>query len=91
LSSLNSCLDPVVYCFVTDSFKRMWRMRRREGREEDEEVGITSGEEGERNSVKKCSGTALAIVQSVATFTLTSTPLSAANTHLSVSTGHPPC
>uniref|UniRef100_G3NIY2 G-protein coupled receptors family 1 profile domain-containing protein n=1 Tax=Gasterosteus aculeatus TaxID=69293 RepID=G3NIY2_GASAC len=22
LSSLNSCLDPVVYCFVTDSFKR---------------------------------------------------------------------
>ncbi|KAM4539918.1 G-protein coupled receptor 20 [Odontesthes bonariensis] len=77
LSSLNSCLDPVVYCFVTDSFKRMWRMRRREGREEDEEVGITSGGEGERNSVKKCSGTALAIVQSVATLTLTSTPLSA--------------
>ncbi|CAF99361.1 unnamed protein product, partial [Tetraodon nigroviridis] len=25
LSSLNSCLDPVVYCFVTDSFKRAWR------------------------------------------------------------------
>uniref|UniRef100_A0A3P9P7I5 G-protein coupled receptors family 1 profile domain-containing protein n=1 Tax=Poecilia reticulata TaxID=8081 RepID=A0A3P9P7I5_POERE len=29
LSSLNSCLDPVVYCFVTDSFRRMWRTRRR--------------------------------------------------------------
>uniref|UniRef100_A0A8C6WJF2 G protein-coupled receptor 20 n=1 Tax=Neogobius melanostomus TaxID=47308 RepID=A0A8C6WJF2_9GOBI len=23
LSSLNSCLDPIVYCFVTDSFKRV--------------------------------------------------------------------
>uniref|UniRef100_A0A674MNG1 G protein-coupled receptor 20 n=1 Tax=Takifugu rubripes TaxID=31033 RepID=A0A674MNG1_TAKRU len=34
LSSLNSCLDPVVYCFVTDSFKRVWRARRRGAREE---------------------------------------------------------
>ncbi|CAL8298453.1 unnamed protein product [Lota lota] len=53
LSSLNSCLDPVVYCFVTDSFKRLWRrrMRRRRGRrwgrggtgeEEDGEEGRTS-------------------------------------------------
>ncbi|KAJ3609381.1 hypothetical protein NHX12_023904 [Muraenolepis orangiensis] len=31
LSSLNSCLDPVVYCFVTDSFKRLWRRRMRAG------------------------------------------------------------
>lgn len=87
LSSLNSCLDPVVYCFVTDSFKRMWRTRRRRGREEDGEVGFTSGVEGERNSVNKCSGTALAIAQSIATLTLTSAPLSAASAHHSDWTG----
>ncbi|XP_061597791.1 G-protein coupled receptor 20-like [Cololabis saira] len=80
LSSLNSCLDPVVYCFVTDSFKRMWRTRMRGGMERDEEVGNSSGREEDRNSVKKCSGTALAIAQSVATLTLTSTPLSVAST-----------
>lgn len=79
LSSLNSCLDPVVYCFVTDSFKRVWRTRRRGAREGDGEVGHTSGGEVERNSVNKCSGTALAIAHSVATLTLTSTPISAAN------------
>ncbi|XP_069032737.1 G-protein coupled receptor 20-like [Embiotoca jacksoni] len=85
LSSLNSCLDPVVYCFVTDSFKRMWRTRRRGrgGREEDGEAGRTSRGEGERNSLNKYSGTALAIAHSVATFSLTSTPLSAANMHRS--------
>lgn len=79
LSSLNSCLDPVVYCFVTDSFKRVWRTRRGGAREGDGEAGHTSGGDGERNSVNKCSGTALAIAHSVATFTLTSNPLSAAN------------
>lgn len=79
LSSLNSCLDPVVYCFVTDSFKRVWRTRRRGAREGDGEVGHTSGGEGERNSVNKYPGTALAIAHSVATLTLTSSPLSAAN------------
>ncbi|XP_041822925.1 G-protein coupled receptor 20 [Melanotaenia boesemani] len=82
LSSLNSCLDPVVYCFVTDSFKRMWRMRKRGGREEDEEVGNTSGGEVERNSMKKCPSTVLAIAQSVATLTLASTPPSAATSYL---------
>lgn len=79
LSSLNSCLDPVVYCFVTDSFKRVWRTRRRGGREEEGEAGHTSGGEGERNSMNKCSGTAMAIAHSVATLTFTRTPLSAAN------------
>lgn len=79
LSSLNSCLDPVVYCFVTDSFKRVWRTRRRGAREGDGEAGHTSGGEGERNSMNKCSGTALAIAHSVATLTFTSTPLSVAN------------
>lgn len=79
LSSLNSCLDPVVYCFVTDSFKRVWRTRRRAGREGEGEVGQISGGEGERNSVNKCSGTALAIAHSVAALTLTGTPVSAAN------------
>ncbi|XP_029022389.1 G-protein coupled receptor 20 [Betta splendens] len=82
LSSLNSCLDPVVYCFVTDSFKRVWRTRRagREGGEGEAEAGNTSGGEGQRNSVNKCSGTALAIVQSVATLALTSRQLSAGST-----------
>ncbi|XP_029918813.1 G-protein coupled receptor 20 [Myripristis murdjan] len=71
LSSLNSCLDPVVYCFVTDSFRRAWR-RRRGVREGEGEVGKTSAGEGERISVNnKCSGTALAIAHSVATLTLT--------------------
>uniref|UniRef100_A0A8D2ZW86 G-protein coupled receptors family 1 profile domain-containing protein n=1 Tax=Scophthalmus maximus TaxID=52904 RepID=A0A8D2ZW86_SCOMX len=84
LSSLNSCLDPVVYCFVTDSFKRVWRARRRGGTAADGEAGHTSGGEGgERNSVNKCPGTALAIAHSVVTFTLTGTPLSAAGTHQS--------
>lgn len=75
LSSLNSCLDPVVYCFVTDSFKRVWRRRRRGERE----VGRTSGAEGEGISVNKCSGTALAIAHTVATLTLTTRPQPVAN------------
>lgn len=79
LSSLNSCMDPVVYCFVTDSFKRVWRTRRRGVREGDGEVGQTSGMEVEKNSMNKCSGTALAIAHSLATLTLTSTFTSAAN------------
>ncbi|XP_038135190.1 G-protein coupled receptor 20 [Cyprinodon tularosa] len=79
LSSLNSCLDPVVYCFVTDSFRRMWRMRRRMRRGRDEEVKISSGIEGEQTLVKKCSGTALAIAQSVATLTLSRTLITAVN------------
>ncbi|KAM4631492.1 G-protein coupled receptor 20 [Polymixia lowei] len=78
LSSLNSCLDPVVYCFVTDSFKRVWRRRRRGARDGEEEGGggrtSRGGEEGERNSVNKCSGTALALAHSVATLTLTASP-----------------
>nr|XP_040045267.1 G-protein coupled receptor 20-like [Gasterosteus aculeatus aculeatus] len=78
LSSLNSCLDPVVYCFVTDSFKRVWRTRRG-AREGGVEAGHASGEEGERNSVNKCPGTALAIAHSVATITLSGSPLSAAD------------
>uniref|UniRef100_A0A3P8S616 G protein-coupled receptor 20 n=1 Tax=Amphiprion percula TaxID=161767 RepID=A0A3P8S616_AMPPE len=50
LSSLNSCLDPVVYCFVTDSFRRMWRTRWRRGREVDGEAGQMSGGDGDRIS-----------------------------------------
>ncbi|CAG5885502.1 unnamed protein product [Menidia menidia] len=87
LSSLNSCLDPVVYCFVTDSFKRMWRMRRGRGREEDEEAGNTR--DGERNSVQKCPGAVLAIAHSVATLTLANAPRPAAHTDQPAPTGHP--
>lgn len=74
LSSLNSCLDPVVYCFVTDSFKRVWRRRRRGWTEGD---ALTFGGEGDRNSYNKCPGMALAIVHSVAALPLTTAPLSA--------------
>uniref|UniRef100_A0A3Q2P7J6 G protein-coupled receptor 20 n=1 Tax=Fundulus heteroclitus TaxID=8078 RepID=A0A3Q2P7J6_FUNHE len=81
LSSLNSCLDPVVYCFVTDSFRRMWRTRRRRrtkgDEDEEEEAKISSGGEGVQTSFQKCPGTALAIAQSVATLTLSSTVISA--------------
>ncbi|TNM92788.1 hypothetical protein fugu_018190 [Takifugu bimaculatus] len=71
LSSLNSCLDPVVYCFVTDSFKRVWRARRRGAREEGVEG---SGRDEKRKLMKKCSGTALAIAHSVATLSFPSPP-----------------
>uniref|UniRef100_A0A8C8LR34 G-protein coupled receptors family 1 profile domain-containing protein n=1 Tax=Oncorhynchus tshawytscha TaxID=74940 RepID=A0A8C8LR34_ONCTS len=68
LSSLNSCLDPVVYCLVTDSF------RAGTGAEVEVEVEAerTSGGDvasGLRSS--KGSGTAMAIAHSVATLTLT--------------------
>ncbi|XP_005796593.1 G-protein coupled receptor 20-like [Xiphophorus maculatus] len=77
LSSLNSCLDPVVYCFVTDSFRGMWRTRRRTAAGRD--LKVSSGAEGEQTSVKKCPGTALAIAHSVAALTLSSTVASAAD------------
>lgn len=77
LSSLNSCLDPVVYCFVTDSFKRAWRARRSVAGQK----GVhSSGRDEERKLVKKCSVTALAIAHSVATLTF---PPSVANTEQS--------
>ncbi|CAL1584808.1 unnamed protein product [Knipowitschia caucasica] len=86
LSSLNSCLDPVVYCFVTDSFKRVWRARCRGGGAVDGEAGPTSAEEPDPNSVKKCSGTALAIAHSVATITVTGRPPPADSVDHSVTT-----
>ncbi|XP_056438295.1 G-protein coupled receptor 20 [Gadus chalcogrammus] len=73
LSSLNSCLDPVVYCFVTDSFKRLWRRRMRTAGGSTVAIGGGGGG-GEMPSVKKCSGTAMALAQSVATLTLASVP-----------------
>lgn len=86
LSSLNSCLDPVVYCFVTDSFRRVWRSRWRRGgaRERDGEAGLTSGGEGERDFTNKCSGTALAIAHSVAALSFTRPPLSVVNMEQSI-------
>ncbi|XP_028317428.1 G-protein coupled receptor 20-like [Gouania willdenowi] len=74
LSSLNSCLDPVVYCFVTDSFRRMWRARwrRSRAREVEWEIRHTSGVDGERKPVRRC-GAAMAIAHSVATLTVTGT------------------
>uniref|UniRef100_A0A8C7PT16 G-protein coupled receptors family 1 profile domain-containing protein n=1 Tax=Oncorhynchus mykiss TaxID=8022 RepID=A0A8C7PT16_ONCMY len=66
LSSLNSCLDPVVYCLVTDSFRAEVEA------EVEAEAERTSGGDvasGLRSS--KGSGTAMAIAHSVATLTLT--------------------
>lgn len=79
LSSLNSCLDPVVYCFVTDSFRRAWRARRRGAREE----GL-HGPDEERKLMKRCSGTALAIAHTVATLTFPSPPPSVGNMEQSI-------
>ena len=61
LSSLNSCLDPVVYCFVTDRFRVAVRRTCGRGRGEASE-GAGGGEGGE-------SDTAVAIPQSVVTLT----------------------
>lgn len=85
LSSLNSCLDPVVYCFVTDSFRRAWRSRRR-GRamEGIRETGHTSGGEGETNFRNKYSSTALAIAHSVAALFFTRPPISVVNMEQSI-------
>lgn len=66
LSSLNSCLDPVVYCFVPDNFRSALRRafhRREPHRGRTEEVGSPP-----RGS--KGSGAAVALVYSVATLTL---------------------
>ncbi|XP_030644285.1 G-protein coupled receptor 20 [Chanos chanos] len=78
LSSLNSCLDPVVYCFVPDSFRsalrRAWRMRRR--RRRGTELQCAGGGavlSPQRSS--KGSGTAMAIVHSMTTLTFTACPL----------------
>lgn len=85
LSSLNSCLDPVVYCFVTDSFRRAWRSRRRGGaREGVREAGHTSGGDGETHFGNKYSSTALAIAHSVAALSFTRPPLSVVNTEQSI-------
>ncbi|KAJ7991752.1 hypothetical protein DPEC_G00287140 [Dallia pectoralis] len=74
LSSLNSCLDPVVYCFVTDSFRSAMRRacRARAGAEVDRTSGVDVAS-GQRNS--KGSLTAAAIANSVATLSLTPCPL----------------
>ncbi|XP_051991835.1 G-protein coupled receptor 20-like [Xyrauchen texanus] len=63
LSSLNSCLDPVVYCFVPDSFRSTLR---KEQRKRLAEHPIARG-----NRSDKGSGTPTAIAYSVATLTLT--------------------
>ncbi|KAG7268757.1 hypothetical protein CRUP_031829 [Coryphaenoides rupestris] len=49
LSSLNSCLDPVVYCFVTDSFRRLWRRRMGRWGRGGRWAGGTTGEEEEED------------------------------------------
>ncbi|XP_029514809.1 G-protein coupled receptor 20 [Oncorhynchus nerka] len=84
LSSLNSCLDPVVYCLVTDSFRsamrRACRKRPGAGAGTGAEVEVEVEAEAERTSggdvasglrSSKGSGTAMAIAHSVATLTLT--------------------
>lgn len=66
LSSLNSCLDPVVYCFVPDNFRSALRRayRRREP-QHSSAVEVTSP----RRSAKG-SSTTMAVVYSIATLAL---------------------
>lgn len=64
LSSLNSCLDPVVYCFVPDSFRSTLR-REQKKRFGEQPVAIKA------NRSTKAAGTPMAIAYSVATLTLT--------------------
>ncbi|XDV33671.1 hypothetical protein PO909_003993 [Leuciscus waleckii] len=64
LSSLNSCLDPVVYCFVPDSFRSTLR-REQKKRFGEHRVAIKG------NRSFNAAGTPTAIAYSVATLTLT--------------------
>ncbi|XP_061099674.1 G-protein coupled receptor 20-like [Conger conger] len=72
LSSLNSCLDPVVYCFVTTNFRATVRGMFRRA-----EVEQTSGDVVSMQRSSKGSGTATAIAHSMIMLNLTS-PLSGA-------------
>ncbi|XP_066529616.1 G-protein coupled receptor 20 [Hoplias malabaricus] len=68
LSSLNSCLDPVVYCFVPDNFRSALR---RAFRRRGPQRGGVEAEGGGPQRSSKGSGAAVALVYSVATLTLT--------------------
>ncbi|XP_064168886.1 G-protein coupled receptor 20 [Anguilla rostrata] len=70
LSSLNSCLDPVVYCFVTNNFQGTVRSVFRKA-----EAEQTSGDVVSMQRSSKGSGTATAIAHSMIMLNLTS-PLS---------------
>ncbi|KAJ8354232.1 hypothetical protein SKAU_G00217990 [Synaphobranchus kaupii] len=70
LSSLNSCLDPVVYCFVTNNFQGAVKSVFRRA-----EVEQTSGDVVSMQRSSKGSGTATAIAHSMIMLNLTS-PLS---------------
>lgn len=67
LSSLNSCLDPVVYCFVPDSFRSTLRRDRRKRLTEH----LMPGSVVRGNRSPRDSGTAAGVGYSVATLTLT--------------------
>ncbi|KAJ8415751.1 hypothetical protein AAFF_G00403080 [Aldrovandia affinis] len=67
LSSLNSCLDPVVYCFVTNNFRARVRNLFRRA-----EVERTSGDVVSMQRSSKGSGTAAAIAHSVVMISLSS-------------------
>ncbi|XP_067112347.1 G-protein coupled receptor 20 [Osmerus mordax] len=68
LSSLNSCLDPVVYCFVTDRFRVAVHRVCGRGRGEASEEARGGGGGEEERSFRE-SDKAVAIVQSVVTLT----------------------
>ncbi|KAJ8290771.1 hypothetical protein GJAV_G00017310 [Gymnothorax javanicus] len=70
LSSLNSCLDPVVYCFVTNNFQGAVRSVFRKA-----EMEQTSGDVISMQRSSKGSGSATAIAHSMIMLNLTS-PLS---------------
>ncbi|MBN3303477.1 G-protein coupled receptor 20 [Amia ocellicauda] len=68
LSSLNSCMDPIVYCFVTNNFQSTMRgiFRKRE-------VEHTSGDVISMQKSSKGSGTVTAIARSMVLISLPST------------------
>ncbi|TSO47144.1 G-protein coupled receptor 20 [Bagarius yarrelli] len=74
LSSLNSCLDPVVYCFVPDNFRSA--LRRAYRRREPQHSSAVEVTRPRQNS--KGSSTTMAAVYSVTTFTLSPCTLSPA-------------
>ncbi|XP_063777266.1 G-protein coupled receptor 20 [Pseudophryne corroboree] len=65
LSSLNSCMDPIVYCFVTNNFQSTMRSIFRKHRPEQASIDIVS-----LNKNSKGSGTMTAISNAIVTLPL---------------------
>uniref|UniRef100_W5LSE2 G protein-coupled receptor 20 n=1 Tax=Astyanax mexicanus TaxID=7994 RepID=W5LSE2_ASTMX len=74
LSSLNSCLDPVVYCFVPDNFRSALRRAFHQRDPQRGEAGEGAGAGAGPRRSSKGSGATVALMYSVAALTLTPCP-----------------